>query len=94
MHLNVLTHTKCDEEQLAIQFILSGARIKSWGHAHVLPKFGDRRHKALQPPLFFSQGLYAPKINIMSNKYKLNKNINIYNSIIIHKSTVGWKKIK
>lgn len=29
MHLNVLAHTKCDEEQLAMQFILSEARMKS-----------------------------------------------------------------
>lgn len=63
MHLNVFAHTKWDEEQFAIQFILSGARIKSWGHAHVLPKFGDKRHKPLHPPLFFSQGLYAPTVN-------------------------------
>lgn len=63
MHLNVLAHTKCDEEQFAMQFILSGARIKSCGHAHVLPKFGDNRHKPLHPPLFFSQGLYAPTVN-------------------------------
>lgn len=65
MHLNVFAHTKCDEEQLAMQLILSGARTKSWGHAQVLPKFGDKRHKALQPPLFFSQGLYAPKLNVI-----------------------------
>jgi len=29
MHLNVFAHTKCDEEQLAMQLILSGARTKS-----------------------------------------------------------------
>lgn len=66
IHLNVLAHTKCIDEQLAMQFILSEARIKFWGHAHVLPKFGDRRHKALQPPLFFSHGLYVPKLNIIN----------------------------
>jgi len=62
MHFNVLKHTKCDEEQFAMQFILSCARIKSWGHAQVLPKFGDKRHKPLHPLLFFSQGLYAPTV--------------------------------